>query len=58
MRYRVWTLNPEYSLEGLVLKLNSNSLTTRCKELTLSLVKYKTLMLEKIEGKKRRGNRG
>ena len=45
-------VNPEYSLEGLMLKLNSNTLATWCEEPTLVL--RKTLMLRKIEGRRRR----
>ena len=44
-------INPEYSLERLVLKLNSNKLVTSRKE----LAHWKDLMLGKIEGKRRRG---
>ena len=44
--------SPEYSLEGLVLKLKPNTLATWCKR-TDSL--EKTLMLGKIEGMRRRG---
>ena len=44
-------LSPEYSLEGLMLKLDSKILVTCCKELTLE----KTLMVGKIEGGSRRG---
>ena len=43
--------SPEYSLEGLVLKLKSNTLATWCKR-TDSL--EKTLMLGKIEGMRQR----
>ena len=43
-------INPEYSLEGLILKLKL-LLATWCEELTLE----KTLMLGKIEGKRKRG---
>ena len=45
-------ISPEYSLEGLMLKLKlqySGHLTQRVDSLE------KTLMLEKIEGRKRRG---
>ena len=45
-------INPEYSLEGLMLKLNFENfdyLMQRADSLE------KTLMLEKIEGKRRRG---
>jgi len=42
-------ISPEYSLEGLMLKLQY--FATWCEELTLE----KTLMLEKIEGRRRRG---
>ena len=46
-------INPEYSLEGLMLKLQySAHLMQRAKSLE------KTLMLGKIEGKRRRGDRG
>ena len=44
-------INPEYSLEGLMLKLNSNTLDTLCEQLTHW---KKTLMLGKIEGRRRR----
>ena len=43
--------NPEYSLEGLMLKQNPNTLATWCKELT----HWKVLMMGKIKGKRRRG---
>ena len=42
-------ISPEYSLEGLMLNLNSNTLATWWKELTLK----KTLMQGKIEGMRR-----
>ena len=48
-------VNPEYSLEGLKLKLklqNFGHLMQRSDSLE------KTLMLGKIEGRRRRGNRG
>ena len=45
-------ISPEYSLGGLMLKLKLNTLPTRCEELTHW---KKTLMLGKIEGKRRRG---
>ena len=45
-------ISPEYSLERLRLKLNSNALTTWCKELTYL---EKTLTVRKIEGRRRRG---
>ena len=45
-------ISPEYSLEGLVLKLSSSTLATWCEELTHW---KKTLMLGNIEGKRRRG---
>ena len=44
-------INTEYSLEGLMLKLNSNTLDTLCEQLTHW---KKTLMLGKIEGRRRR----
>ena len=47
-------INPEYSLEGLMLKLKLpvfGHLMPRADSLE------KTLMLEKIEGRRRRGNR-
>ena len=44
-------INPEYSLERLVLKLNSNKLVTSRKE----LAHWKDLMLGKIEGRRKRG---
>ena len=47
-------INPEYSLERLMLKLKLHTLATWCKELSLG----KTLMLGKIEGRGRRGDRG
>ena len=43
--------NPEYSLEGLMLKQKPNTLATWCKELT----HWKVLMMGKIKGKRRRG---
>ena len=45
-------ISPEYSLEGLMLKLKLQYLATQCKELTHF---EKTLMLGKIEGGRRRG---
>ena len=45
-------INPKYSLEGLMLKLNSNTLVTWCEAPTHW---KKTLMMEKIEGRRRRG---
>ena len=44
-------ISPEYSLEGLMLKLKLHTLATKCEELTHE----KTLMLGKIEGRRRRG---
>ena len=44
-------ISPEYSLEGLILKLKSNTLATRCEEYSLE----KTLILGKIKGRRRRG---
>ena len=44
-------INPEYLLEGWSWNRSSNTLTTWCKQLTLA----KTLMLGKIEGRRRRG---
>ena len=44
-------ISPEYSLEGLMLKLKSNTLATRCEEYSLE----KTLILGKIKGRRRRG---
>ena len=44
-------ISPEYSLEGLMLNWNSNTLATWCEELTFE----KTLMLVKIAGRRRRG---
>ena len=41
-------INPEYSLGGLILKLNSSTWAPWCKV-------EKTQMLRKIEGKRRRG---
>ena len=46
-------INPEYSLEGLMLKLKLQYFGHLPEELTHSL--EKTLMLEKIEGRRRRG---
>ena len=46
-------ISPGYSLEGLMLKLKSNTLATWCKELTWKDWFEKTLMLGKIEGKRR-----
>ena len=48
-------INPEYSLEGLMLKLKLQYFS-HMRRRTDSL--EKTLMLGKIEGKRRRGNRG
>ena len=45
-------ISPEYSVGGLMLKLNSDTLATWCKEL---IPWKKTLMLENIEGRRRRG---
>ena len=45
-------ISPKYSLEGLMLKLNSNTLVTCCEAPTHW---KKTLMMEKIEGRRRRG---
>jgi len=48
-------INPEYSLEGLMLKLKlqySGHLTRRANSLE------KTVMLEKTEGERRRGQQG
>ena len=45
-------ISPEYSLEGLMLKLKLQYLTTWCEELTHL---QKSLMLGKIEGRRRRG---
>ena len=42
-------INPEYSLEGIMLKLKLCTLATWCEELT----HWKRLMLEKIVGKRR-----
>ena len=53
-RSKQWILkeiNSEYSLEGLMLNWNSNTLATWCEEVTFE----KTLMLGKIEGGRRRG---
>ena len=47
-------ISPEYSLEGLRLKLKVQYFGTWCKELT----HWKRLLLEKIEGGRRRGGRG
>ena len=47
-------INPEYSLEGLMLKLKIQYLATWCEKPT----HWKRLMLGKIEGRKRRGRRG
>ena len=44
-------INPEYSLEGLMLKLKLQYFGHWCEELTY----WKRLMLVKIEGKRRRG---
>ena len=44
-------ISPEYSLEGLMLKLKLQYLATQCEELT----HWKRLMLGKIEGRRRRG---
>ena len=44
---------PEYSLEGLMLKLNSSTLATNT--LAKNWLTGKTLMLGKIEGRRRRG---
>ena len=44
-------ISPEYSLEGLMLKLKLNTLVTSSKELT----HWKDLMLGKIEGGRRKG---
>ena len=44
-------INSEYSLEGLMLKLKLQYLAAWCKDLCLE----KTVMLEKIEGRRRRG---
>ena len=49
------TENPEYSLEGLMLKLRLQSFGHLMRR-TDSL--EKTLMLRKTEGRRRRGNRG
>ena len=45
-------ISPEYSLNGLMLKLKLQYLTTWCEELTAL---EKTLMLGRIEGRRRRG---
>ena len=42
-------ISPEYSLEGLMLKLKLQYLATQCEELT----HWKRLMLGKIEGRRR-----
>ena len=47
-------INPEYSLEGLMLKLKLQYLATWCKEPT----QEKTLIVGKTEGKRRGGSRG
>ena len=44
-------ISPEYSLEGLMLKLKLQYFSPWCEELTLQ----NTLMVGKIEGKRRRG---
>ena len=44
-------IGPGCSLEGMMLKLNSSTLATSCKELT----HWKRLMLGGIEGRRRRG---
>ena len=44
-------ISPEYSLEGLMLKVKLQSFGTWCKELT----HWKRLMLGKFEGRRRRG---
>ena len=44
-------ISPGYSLEGMMLRLNSSSLATSCEELT----HWKRLMLGGIEGRRRRG---
>ena len=51
-------INPEYSLEGLVLKVKLQyfgHLMHRADSLEKTLILGKTLMLEKIEGRRRRG---
>ena len=48
-------ISPEYSLEGLMLKLKLQSFS-HLRQRTDSL--EKTLMLGKIEGRRRRGDRG
>ena len=48
-------INPEYSLEGLMLKLNLQYFGHLMQ--TADLLE-KTLMLEKTEGRRRRGDRG
>ena len=45
-------ISPEYSLKGLMLKLKLQSLATCCRVDSLE----KTLMLGKVEGKRRRGH--
>ena len=42
-------ISPEYSLEGLMVRLNSNTWATFCKEPS----HWKTLMLGKTEGRRR-----
>ena len=46
-------INPEYSLEGLLLKLNCSILVIWCKQLTHW---KKSLMLGKIDGRRKRGH--
>ena len=48
-------INPEYSLEGPMLKLKLQNFSHLMQRADLL---GKTLMLEKIEGKRRRGHRG
>ena len=48
-------ISPEYSLEGLILKLKLQYLGTCCEELNSF---EKTLMLGKIEGRRRGDDRG
>ena len=48
-------INPEYSLEGLMLKLKLQYVSHLMGRTDLL---EKTLMLGKIEGRRRRGNRG
>ena len=48
-------INPEYSLEGLMLKLKLQYFGNLLQRANLL---GKTLMLVKIEGRRRRGNRG